>query len=910
MILMETEEDIRRSQLFTDSVNSIWHAELDGRRTPALLYYKTVEPGRFEYIHIGWSKETEKIERRALAKLEKLTADDGLRNGGSQSYGYWLGPAWGEMRQFHEDMSEAHSIHRKSLDKAVKILRDAIVRIETTIDPDFPPIGELYFDLARIYFEHSLFEEHDAAYEKGLSYKWNNLETRPEFFGHGVAEKLKTLAHIYLDRDQITPALGVYARLKQARSKVPAAVAEVMHEDWNKLAEFYERHGNIDEAIACYRSIGEQIDWNEGPEYEEWEPLRTAATALIRLDRPADAEHIYEQLLDWGLNIRKKIDVEKGWCSHTYPCGHWFEPYFQLLQDQNRLQHRSQVFERLGMNEAAYLPAPVEELYGYVDVDGQWNIPQRFEEANNFKDGKAAVVLTPEESKHGRGRLIDTSGNIVGYTEGPWSKFDLLTPDGYRQAGQMHDGLFPVAKIQEKKSKPYGGYGDTSRLGYADEHGNLVIEAKFTEAKPFHRGFAIVAVGGYIGSAGGCVISLQDGRYGLIDRTGKYIIEPIYTRLTYYNQEFDDGLLIYFDENGGGVITTTGEIRSVLPGCRDLFYVSNGMAEAQWGDDVALDDSFPEQKSGYLDADGRIVLEPQFDYARSFEGDRAAVRIDGKHGFINRKGELVLDAIYDTIYVWGYKHGIVPVEFNGKWGCIDEDGNFVVEPIYDKIDWTEDENGPGYFEPKVDYKDAVLLVTSNEKLGLVDRSGKVLCPPRFDSISKFADGIAFVTSQGFKALIDTYGVLQTELRFHDVKRFTQGLACVATMGDDGATLWGYIDRAGNFAIEPSFSQAEPFAEGLAAVRQSGSNLWGFITPDGEFAIEPKYESADSFNSGRARVGFGTTDDDKVFGIIDTHGNFVVQPEYAAIGHRYADGLCVVGKKRQRKGGGSTRLMKL
>ncbi len=879
-IIIETEEDIRRAKLFSDSVNARWLSALKGRSTPALMYYKTREPGKFEYVHIGWSKESERTERKAVAELEKMSAEDGVYNGEATGYGYWLGVPYSEYLQFHDDQDKANTVHHHSLDEAVKILQDAISRIEVNVDPRFPPIGDLYFSIARIYFEHERYEDHDVAYEKGLSFALENLETRPRYFGYNVAEKLKKLAHIYLDRDQLTPALGIYARLKHARTLAPAAVAAVMHEDWNLVAEFYERHGKVDEAAACYRSIGEQIDWMKGPEYEQWEKIRTAASSLIRLGKHADAEHIYEQLLDWGLS-KNRIKTEKGLCFHVYPCGHWFEPYFQLLHDQNRLQHRSEVFEKLGMDESDYLPARSEDLFGYVDLQGQWKIPQRFEEAGNFKEGRARVLLTPAEATYARSQLIDTSGKIVGPDTGPWSHLDLPVPKGYRQTERMYEGLVTVMKLQEKSS-PYPGSSAPSEFGYADENGNLVIEARFTEAHPFYRGVAIVAIGGYIGSAGGCVIKLQQGKYGLIDRTGKYLIEPQFRRLGSYNEEFDDGLFTYERGDEGGVITKTGEIRSVLPGCNDTFYCSDGMAEVAWGEREPNDSRFGNQKYGYLDASGKVVIEPKFENAWSFVGDRAMVCQKGKSGFINRKCEMIIDAIYDTAKQ--FKHQLALIQLEGKWGCINEDGAFVVEPLYDTIEWTKDE-------------DTLLLVETNEKLGLIDRSGKVLCPPRFDSIDPFVEGFAIVSLQGLKGMIDTSGSLKLEARFHDLKPFSEGFSCAATKDDDGSLFWGYIDSDGNFAVAASFAQAEPFSEGLAAVRPFGCNSWGFVSSDGKFAIEPKFDSVNSFCNGRARVGIGTANGDKRFGIIDSHGNYVLAPEYAQVGPQYYDGLCSVGKKQ-------------
>ena len=49
-------------------------------------------------------------------------------------------------------------------------------------------------------------------------------------------------------------------------------------------------------------------------------------------------------------------------------------------------------------------------------------------------------------------------------------------------------------------------------------------------------------------------------------------------------------------------------------------------------------------------------------------------------------------------------------------------------------------------------------------------------------------------------------------------------------------MWGYIDKAGTWAIEPMFEQAGNFSQGMALVRVIGS-LPALVGRDGRFALE-------------------------------------------------------------------------
>lgn len=52
-------------------------------------------------------------------------------------------------------------------------------------------------------------------------------------------------------------------------------------------------------------------------------------------------------------------------------------------------------------------------------------------------------------------------------------------------------------------------------------------------------------------------------------------------------------------------------------------------------------------KWGFIDAEGKVVIEPQYDDARSFSNGYAAVQKDGKWGFINSDNEMVIEPEFE-----------------------------------------------------------------------------------------------------------------------------------------------------------------------------------------------------------------------------------------------------------------------
>lgn len=117
----------------------------------------------------------------------------------------------------------------------------------------------------------------------------------------------------------------------------------------------------------------------------------------------------------------------------------------------------------------------------------------------------------------------------------------------------------------------------------------------------------------------------------------------------------------------------------------------------------------------------------------------------------------------------------------------------------------------------------------------------------------------------------------------------QGHPCGDTVDEVGEPLyplprdgkWGYVNRAGDWVIEPRWRQAEPFSEGRAAVDDgsAGASVWGVIDRHGDYAIKPgiysqSYDEVDGarlgtapiklFSQGCAAVIGRTTSDDPYF----------------------------------------------
>ncbi|WP_413510974.1 WG repeat-containing protein [Myroides odoratus] len=80
-------------------------------------------------------------------------------------------------------------------------------------------------------------------------------------------------------------------------------------------------------------------------------------------------------------------------------------------------------------------------------------------------------------------------------------------------------------------------------------------------------------------------------------------------------------------------------------------------------------------------------------------------------------------------------------------------------------------------------------------------------------------------------------------------------------------LFGYLNRAGEYAITPTFKNARSFSDDLACVYDG--KLWGYVDRQGQWVILPKYEKVKDFNDGIALVK-----EDKAWFYIDKKGTIL------------------------------------
>ncbi len=285
-------------------------------------------------------------------------------------------------------------------------------------------------------------------------------------------------------------------------------------------------------------------------------------------------------------------------------------------------------------------------------------------------------------------------------------------------------------------------------------------------------------------------------------------------------------------------------------------------------------------KWGYIDAHGRIVVKPQFDYAYKFSEGLGAVRADGDlHGYVNTAGVLVIKPRFHGSQSFSEGLALVSVGEDRKYGFIDKTGKFVIEPQFD--------GGAGFSE-------GLAMVQASGGFGFIDKTGKmVIAPESVFIFGGFFGGYALVNKGGSLRLpggltggetylIDRAGKrVVFEQEFESVGHLREGLIRVELDGK-----YGYADRTGKIVIQPQFEVACDFHEGLAGVKISGK--WGFANAAGDVVVDPVYDEGEHFSEGLARVERG---DEQAY--IDKSGKIVFSLRPGESGDSFTNGLARV-----------------
>jgi len=292
-------------------------------------------------------------------------------------------------------------------------------------------------------------------------------------------------------------------------------------------------------------------------------------------------------------------------------------------------------------------------------------------------------------------------------------------------------------------------------------------------------------------------------------------------------------------------------------------------------------------KVGFIDATGTIVIEPQFDsvyWDESYASDGLARftvkdRDDKtKWGYLRASGELGIKAKFDGADA--FVKGFAVVKVDDKSAVIDRTGDYVLEPKFNDIRT---------------FSEGLAVFCIGGSCGYADTNGNIVVNPQYVEAYPFEDGLAIVRSGQKRGFIDKTGAVVIPLEYDTADFFREGLARVSgwtlQYTDDHGYIKGgqaFIDKTGKQVIFVNASQALGFRDGLALVNVGPKNQdnkaeWGYVDREGKIVVEPQFGRASSFVNGLARASLpsGGSSESGYFGFIDKTGKWAIEPHFVA-----------------------------
>ncbi|MFB9328535.1 WG repeat-containing protein [Paenibacillus aurantiacus] len=306
------------------------------------------------------------------------------------------------------------------------------------------------------------------------------------------------------------------------------------------------------------------------------------------------------------------------------------------------------------------------------------------------------------------------------------------------------------------------------RWGYIDRSGKMVLPPRFRSAASFGPN-RLAAAGTERGT-------------GLIDTTGRFVVEPIYDSIS----DFNEGHAVVIDKEGFKLMNASGKIvtkraYSFLGNLHDnraVFYVQDQDGSSRYG---------------YIDGRGDEVIPARFMEADDFQRDRALVKTkEGEYAVIRPDGTEV--AVFHYPFVGPPGDGLLAFqqEAGGPYGYIDEKGRVVIPPAYT------------FAQP---FQDGLAVVNTGEDYksvyGVIDKKGQYVVQPGYNDIRQLGEkrlalGQAIDENEPYRgskyAIAATNGVRLSDYVYFDPQDFKQGLASVYDR-----THTYFIDRTGKAA---------------------------------------------------------------------------------------------------------------
>ena len=343
-------------------------------------------------------------------------------------------------------------------------------------------------------------------------------------------------------------------------------------------------------------------------------------------------------------------------------------------------------------------------------------------------------------------------------------------------------------------------------------------------------------------------ITSINGKSGVIDKTGKTIIEPQYDYVQIPNPSKPIFVCLYDYSADSKEYTSkvlNGNNKEILNNYKNVQAIPNN--------NTSINNSYQTQILRYKEND--------------------------KYGVVSINGKKITPAIYESIETLEYKDGILKVEKDGKYGLIDLNGEEIVKTEYNSIETD------GYYYENSKYEKAGYIVNirtdEGYRYGYINYKGRQTLDTMYTNIKRITeikdDNVVYlITYTNGKAGILKNGQTLIENKYESIE--FDGTNNILMLQQNAKQ--GVYDLEGNMILPIQYENIT-FAGKYINAYKDGKLLVFDVT--GTLQSEDSYKSLITVANGKYII---TMNRDNKYGVIDSNKTNILENKYSYIEYAF------------------------
>ncbi|PZX55662.1 WG repeat-containing protein [Algoriphagus chordae] len=301
------------------------------------------------------------------------------------------------------------------------------------------------------------------------------------------------------------------------------------------------------------------------------------------------------------------------------------------------------------------------------------------------------------------------------------------------------------------------------------------------------------------------VLAKEASGYGLINREGDYVMDPIIETLQHTHSNF------FYGFNQDQYLLIEGnDIKS------NIRY--NSFHKITFENDIMLEYIHGKLRR-VMEDDGILLDDVGMTAVNKIGKDLYNVHFrDEKIGLLGKKGWLV-QPMLDVEEIEFGTEGLFPAKSKGAFGYVNSAGTWIIEPQYAEATM---------------FAENIAAYRTTQNWGLISPSGEQISEATWEEIKPFYKGLAIAKTNGKYFLLNTFGAVLNSEGFDNIYRTTDGYFMVEKSGKSGL-----LDSEANEVIPAEFENLRRERKNFVIVQKDG--FTGVINEAGDIIIPLAYE---------------------------------------------------------------------